>query len=539
MIETLTASQALAPPGGGPATDSRASMTVFRTTLLLFLLPAVCFAGIVGRVVSESGVAIEHARIDVIDQEMVLFTDAEGEFQLHDRELPLSLAITHPRFEPQVVEVDSDPAQPLEVTLVAKQEIYEEIAVSATRGEFNFAPVSVDTTVVDPDDFAAPPSSLTEMVSEVPAVSENGQGGLFQTYSVRGVSRLRVLTLVSGMRINSERRAGVSASFIDPRLMGNVDVVRGPSSTYYGSGALGGVIQLFPRDFDRLAVEAGYASQGDENFQVIGWGDDKWSLGIARRDKDDSETPDGEILNDAFNQISGTIQRRWERGNLLYDVQAIGSRGDDIGKANTDFPERTTIYPEERHGLFRFGVRSTRSWAVGAWAHPNSLQTRIEDPESVNIVDNEALDFGANWIRSFEIRGAESLRLGVDYVARRNVQADELETDLETGETTNQSTLDDGQEDELGLYGAGEWNVGRVVILAGARFAWQRQQNADRPSASDLCSDRIRGTGGTVGCGLRGRLQSRYRTSLSFAQRAFLFRHYRPWRGDREPGVGP
>ena len=128
---------------------------MLRTTLSLFLLPAICFAGITGRIVSESGVAIEHARIDIIDQELVLFSDAHGEFLIEGRQLPLSLAITHPRFEPQVIEVDRDIDLPVEVTLVPKQEIYEEIAVSATRGEFNFAPVSVDSTVVDPDDFAS------------------------------------------------------------------------------------------------------------------------------------------------------------------------------------------------------------------------------------------------------------------------------------------------------------------------------------------------------------------------------------------------
>ena len=92
--------------------------------------------------------------------------------------------------------------------------------MTAAPGEDNFSPVSVDATVIEPEDLAAPPSTLTEMVAEAPAVSQNGQGGIFQTYSIRGVSRQRVMTLVSGMRIVGERRAGVSASFLDPRLMG-------------------------------------------------------------------------------------------------------------------------------------------------------------------------------------------------------------------------------------------------------------------------------------------------------------------------------
>ena len=55
-----------------------------------------------------------------------------------------------------------------------------------------------------------------------------------------------------------------------------VDVLRGPSSTYYGSGALGGVVQVFPREFESLRLTLGYDSYGDENYQVLGWGAGDW-----------------------------------------------------------------------------------------------------------------------------------------------------------------------------------------------------------------------------------------------------------------------
>jgi len=453
--------------------------------VLLVLGPAAGWGAIEGEITSEAGIAIEHARIEVIGEELVLFSAASGRFVVEGIEPPLTLAITHPRFEAKIVEVEVESTDSIPVRLVAKQEVYEEIAVSASRGETNFAPVSVDTSVIEPDQLAAPPSTVTEMVSQVPAVSENGQGGLFQTYSIRGVSRLRILTLISGMRINSERRAGVSASFIDPRLLGSVEVVRGPSSTYYGSGALGGVVQIFLREFDELALETGYGTQGDENFQTLGWGNDEWSLGITRRDARDSEAPDGEVLNSGFNQISGTAQRKWTAGALEYRVIAIGSRGEDIGKANSDFPERTTTYPDELHGLLRFVAESENGWMADAWAHPNSLETQVVDPVSINVVDNQAFDFGANSIKSFAVRGTNSARLGIDYAGRRDVQADETDTDLISGTSKEQATLDDGQEDDVGLFGAAEWNLGRVVILTGARVAWQRQKNAGQASIDD------------------------------------------------------
>ncbi|NIM63408.1 MAG: hypothetical protein GTN89_03630, partial [Acidobacteria bacterium] len=69
-----------------------------------------------------------------------------------------------------------------------KQQIYEAIAVTANPGEENFSPVSVAISVLDPEKSVAPPATLTEFVAETPGVAENGQGGAFQTFSVRGVS---------------------------------------------------------------------------------------------------------------------------------------------------------------------------------------------------------------------------------------------------------------------------------------------------------------------------------------------------------------
>lgn len=352
-------------------------MRLVCSTLVLVCSPWVAFAAIEGKVSTSLGTAIEHVKIEVEGDGRAVFSDRLGEFQLQTAEPPATLYLSHPRFETVVFEVESGAAQPLAVTMTAKQEVYEEIAVTAAPGEDNFSPVSVATSVIDPDELPAPPSTLTDLVAEVPGVSQNGQGGIFQTYSIRGVSRQRVMTLLSGMRIVGERRAGVSASFLDPRLMRSVDVLRGPSSTFYGSGALGGVIQVFPRRFEGWAAEGGYQSQGDENYLLGGWGDDKWSVGFARRDAGQSKAPNGEILNTGFTQASGSLERHWTSGKFQYEVLGVASQGLDIGKSNSDFPERVTIYPKEKHFLGRIALRHTSDWRLEAWAHPNSLLTDV------------------------------------------------------------------------------------------------------------------------------------------------------------------
>ena len=464
-------------------------MTVPSTLIGLaiwFIGSAGLLAAVTGTVVSSEGTPIEHARVGVDGDSVVTFTDVEGSFRLEEVGPPLEITVSHPRFSTQSVSIPAAGEELVVIVLEPKQEYYEEIAVSANRGEENFSPVSVAASVIQPEDSVAPPTDLTEMVSQVPSVSENGQGGLFQTYSIRGVSRQRVLTLVSGMRIVSDRRAGTSGSFVDPLLMGSVDVLRGPSSTYWGSGALGGVVQVFPRRFDDWSVASGYASQGNEWNLAAGWGKGGWSAGVAHRQADDSETPAGETLNSAFKQTSGTVQGSWSSGHYQYDLQAVASAGRDIGKANTDFPERTTIYPEENHLLVRFGMRSEADWSLDAWIHPNDLETHVLESEvSESTVDNSAFDLGLNWQKQIQIGPKVMTRFGLDYFGRRSVDADETTEDLISGEVLRQQTLDSGTEDEAAAYGALEWNWGSTVVLAGGRFTWDRQTNADQPSVTN------------------------------------------------------
>lgn len=440
-----------------------------------------------GKVTTSAGQPLEQARVEAVEQGVQTFTDPRGVFALEGVEAPLLLLVTHPRFENGVVELEVLPGEPIELRLQPKQQIFEEIVVSASRGGDSFSPVSMDSTVIVPTEEAAAPSTLTDALIEVPGVSENGQGGLFQVFSVRGVSRNRVMPLISGMRVITERRAGAAVSFLDPQLMGEVDVVRGPVSTWYGSGALGGVVQVFPRSYEGLSAAAGYASQGDENYQVGSWGDDSWSVGLARRSAGRGETPDGSELFNAYDQYSGTLSRTWVSGDKSYEVLAVGSAGRDIEKPNTDVPDRLTVYPEENHLFLKLGISSEKRWRLAAYIHPNDLLTdALRVGRSRNEVDNSAFDYGFNWQRESPLTPRIEARYGFEYFGRRDVTAIEKDTDLQGNEApTVLRTLDGAEEDELATYGALHFRLGAVTVESGGRFTWQRQQNGDLPEADD------------------------------------------------------
>ena len=62
--------------------------------------------------------------------------------------------------------------------------------------------------------------------------------------AIRGLAEHRVLLLMDGIPITSERRIGTSASFINTNDIDRIEVNRGPYSVFFGSGAVGGIINV-------------------------------------------------------------------------------------------------------------------------------------------------------------------------------------------------------------------------------------------------------------------------------------------------------
>lgn len=475
---------------------------MFRKTLLtllsvcpLVLTSSPALAAVSGTVLTPDGVAVEGARVEVAQPAggPSARTGRQGDFSLPDVDPPVLLLITHTRFEDRPIQVEEGRTEPLEVTLQPRQEVFDEIVVSATRDPGGgFQPVSVAATAAKPTDKPAPPSTVMDVIEGTPSVAESGQGGHFQTFSVRGIAGQRILTMVSGARIVTERRAGVSLSFIEPLLLNTVDVVRGPSSSYYGSGALGGVVQAFPRRYEQLHFDVGYAGAGDERYAVAGIGDTSedgsWSVAAAHRRADDSETPDGLRLFSRFEQSSAALEKRWTTdGGTEWEIVALPSVGRDIGKPNNEFPERTTLYPKEDHLIFKVGARKPGVYRIDLWAHPNQLETRVRGesgPDRLNLVDNEAFDFGANVQWELSLPWSTEGRLGVEYFGRRDVTAIEELTTLD-GDVLDRRTTLDGTEDQAAAYGSVRRPFGPVTVQAGTRLSWIQQDNVEFDTLDD------------------------------------------------------
>jgi len=121
----------------------------------------------------------------------------------------------------------------------------DSITVTGTRTEKAAIEVPAAISVVDRESIeASQAKSLDDILETVPGLEMGGgPRDTAEQPNIRGFSGERVVIRVDGVRKNFE--AGHRGRiFMDPGLLKQVDVLRGPNSTLYGSGAIGGVLSI-------------------------------------------------------------------------------------------------------------------------------------------------------------------------------------------------------------------------------------------------------------------------------------------------------
>jgi vitamin B12 transporter len=124
------------------------------------------------------------------------------------------------------------------------------VTVTATRNPAPLAEVLADVSVLDREAIARTEArTLAEVLSQLPGLQFAANGGLGKTASifVRGLEARHTLLLVDGVRIGSATVGTPSLDNLPLEAIERIEVVRGPLSSLYGNGAMGGVIQVFTR----------------------------------------------------------------------------------------------------------------------------------------------------------------------------------------------------------------------------------------------------------------------------------------------------
>ncbi|MEL6687123.1 MAG: TonB-dependent receptor [Pseudomonadota bacterium] len=174
------------------------------------------------------------------------------------------------------------------------------------------------------------PSTVADALRDVPGLEfSGGPRRTGETPAIRGRSGENVLILLDGAR-QSFISAHDGRFFIDPELLRSAEIVRGPASSLYGSGAVGGVLAFETVDADDLLSDGetygararvGYQSVNDEilgsftaytrqgPFDLIG--------NIGLRNSSDIDLGDGSELPSDDEIVTGFVKGGYQFNDAL------------------------------------------------------------------------------------------------------------------------------------------------------------------------------------------------------------------------------
>ncbi len=129
-----------------------------------------------------------------------------------------------------------------------------EVVITATREPTDILNSPSFVTVITQKEIqetgAADLSAVLAAQSGV-VVNDYGPQGQTKTASIRGSTSSQVLVLVDGNRLNSSFDGSVDLSQIPVDNIDHIEIVRGGASSFWGTGAVGGVINIITKKVDK------------------------------------------------------------------------------------------------------------------------------------------------------------------------------------------------------------------------------------------------------------------------------------------------
>ncbi|KEO91999.1 hypothetical protein EH31_04830 [Erythrobacter longus] len=286
------------------------------------------------------------------------------------------------------------------------------ITVTATKNPIRAFDFPGQVSVVERaiiEDFN--PSTLQDVFDAIPGAQfDSGPRRTGDAPSIRGIGGNGVLIFQDGAR-QSFISGHDGRFFIDPELVQTVEVVRGPSSALYGSGALGGVIAtrtVTARDLlddgERFAVRlaTGYQSVNDEfRIGVTGAGqssDGVWDvLGhYTYRDSGSIELGSGDLLpsDDEINSALFKVTTRPSDALELYAsyarYQADSSDPQNPQGGNIAGPGNALVFRDAKNDTAQFGLKfdpasdAVNLNLVGYYSRNSVEEDEVESPRTTD-----------------------------------------------------------------------------------------------------------------------------------------------------------
>ncbi len=314
-----------------------------------------------------------------------------------------------------------------------------EVVVTASRNEQLLGSTLPHTTVITRQDIdRSQASDLLSLLQREAGLQRTQNGGIGTVSSVflRGAPSLQTLVLIDGVPQNKQDASGsVSLEHLMLDSIERVEIVRGNVSAIYGSGAVGGVIQIFTRRGSQtptagVSLEIGpRASRKLAGNVSTRWGDTELYAAVARLTTDGfsainsaqlgAANPDADGYSNTSANLSVTQRLSKEHSFGLRVMHSTGETAfDNAFGAPTDLQtsstrlDQTTLFTDNTWGAWRSRLTlaehadKSRSQDNGFYGSSDTYHTRST---LLNWVNTLAL--GQGWLAS---AGLERQRQHVD-----------------------------------------------------------------------------------------------------------------------------
>jgi iron complex outermembrane receptor protein len=197
-----------------------------------------------GQILDSNGQAIEGAEVKLVGKRVSTTTDAQGKFDL-DITSEAELHIRAVGYVHKTIHVEADELdEPQNITLV--QAAIEQMDVIGIPLHASTIESSVPVNVVAGEDLRAKQAAtLGDTLANEVGIHTNFHGNVASTPIIRGLSGPRVLITQNSLDVSDVSRVGPDHSVAtEVSTAEQVEVLRGPATLFFGSGAIGGVVNV-------------------------------------------------------------------------------------------------------------------------------------------------------------------------------------------------------------------------------------------------------------------------------------------------------
>ncbi len=364
-----------------------------------------------------------------------------------------------------------------------QQAILSTVVVTATKTERELVQVPASISVVDSDMMKAQPkATLAEMLQDISSVEVKDQGvpGL-KKVTIRGDSASRILVLIDGQKVGSQKSMDGIPLMIDPNNVERIEVIKGPASVLYGSEAVGGVVNIITKKGGERPVQADLSGTYNSAFNGLTSGVSLYGslnrfdyrLSASYTDADDLEAPSGTIEDTSFmnRDLDGYLGYNWDDGSLGLKAESFWSNSNsprlsisETGWIDLDLP----TWKRDKVGLF-FEHKDITPWFAGIKANAFYQQAfkdfyNVVDPTGsgrrgqIRVhTENDESSIGGDLQLDWTPTNTVYLVTGVSYL-REDIKAHSKQNDdpIESNK---------GYQDNFSLFTQAEWSMTNDWIL--------------------------------------------------------------------------